>query len=330
MASDYPTRPVRHMADHPAAATEAGVRPLPAPCRLAAPGRRVSLCEVPEAAVNPAPFLPWVGSKRRLVARVLAQLRPHVHPGSTYIEPFLGSGAVALALPAGTRMVIGDACQPLGYLWWWIKQEPEAIAEYAAGFGVAREEGWNTDDGYIAARYDHNVESFSADDWRPSARFLWLMHACFNGVHRENKLGYFNVPRGDRNRLNIPTPAELRAVADHLVNAEVIVGDFEPMIDAARARDAVYLDPPYDGDKSFVGYIKDGFGINDQARLAEAFWRAVQRGAYVLGSNADTAYIRSLYSDARLSAVDEERSVAANAESRMPAPCVFIESGGRG
>ena len=280
--------------------------------------------------MSPVPFLPWAGSKRKLVDRILAQLQPHLHPGSTYIEPFLGAGAVALAVPAGTPMVIGDACQPLGYLWWWIKQEPEAIAEYAAGFGIEREAGWNTDEGYIAARFDHNVEPFSATDWRPSARFLWLMHACFNGLHRENKLGYFNVPRGDRVRLNIPTPAELRAVADHLVNAEVIVGDFEPMVDAAQARDVVYLDPPYDGDKSFVGYTKEGFGINDQARLAEAFLRAAQRGAYVLGSNADTEYIRSLYSAAWLHEVDEERRVAANAESRLAAPCVFIESGGRG
>jgi DNA adenine methylase len=187
----------------------------------------------------PSPFLPWVGSKRKLAEPIVAKLLQHHQPSSTYIEPFLGSGAVALAMPDKFPMVIGDACKPLGYLWWWIKQEPEAIAEYARGFGVERGEGWNTDEGYVAARYEHNGEPFSTEDWRPSARFLWLMHACFNGVYRENGNGYMNVPRGDRKRLNLPTPGELRAVASHLENTEVIVGDFEPMFDAAVAGDLI-------------------------------------------------------------------------------------------
>lgn len=276
-----------------------------------------------------SPFLPWVGSKRKLVDSIVPKLLAHRTPSSTYIEPFLGSGAVALAMPAGMSMILGDACKPLGYLWWWIKQEPEAIAEYARGFGVTREEGWNTDEGYVAARYEHNCEPFSTEDWRPSARFLWLMHACFNGVYRENGNGYMNVPRGDRKRLNIPTPAELRAVADHIVNAEVIVGDFEPMFDAAGAGDLVYFDPPYDfrpGGTTYTGYVKEGFLIHDQERLAEAFWRATARGAYCLGSNADTDRIRTLYGAGVVTAVDEDRKVAADSEKRGVAACVFVEN----
>lgn len=279
----------------------------------------------------PSPFLPWVGSKRKMVEPIRTKLLQHFQPSSTYIEPFLGAGAVALAMPGKLPMILGDACKPLGYLWWWIKQEPEAIAEYAAGFGLEREEGWNTVEGYLAARYDHNCEPFSTEDFRPSARFLWLMHACFNGVYRENRNGYMNVPRGDRKRLNLPTPAELRDVATHLENAEVIVGDFEPMFDAAKDGDLVYFDPPYDfrlGGTTYTGYVKEGFGVQDQERLAEAFWRATARGVYCLGSNADTDRIRTLYNAGVITAVDEDRKVAADSDKRVIAPCVFVENRG--
>lgn len=277
------------------------------------------------------PFLPWVGSKRKLVEPIVEKLLVHRQSASTYIEPFLGSGAVALTMPAGMPMILGDACKPLGYLWWWIQREPEAIAEYARGFGLVPGDNWNTDDGYIAVRYDHNCEPFSTEDWCPSARFLWLMHACFNGVYRENRQGYMNVPHGDRKRLNIPTPAELRAVADHIVNAEVIVGDFEPMFDAARTGDLVYFDPPYDyGGKTptYTGYVKEGFRPDDQHRLAEAFWRATQHGAYCLGSNADTDRIRSLYGAGVITAVDEDWKVAADSDKRGLAACVLVENRG--
>lgn len=277
----------------------------------------------------PSPFLPWVGSKRKLAEPIVAKLLAHHQPSSTYIEPFVGSGAVALAMPDKFPMIIGDACAPLGYLWWWIKQEPEAIAEYARGFGVEREEGWNTDEGYVAARYEHNCEPFSTEDWRPSARFLWLMHACFNGVHRENGQGYMNVPRGDRKRLNLPTPKDLRAVAAHLENTEVIVGDFEPMFDAAREGDLIYFDPPYDfrpGSASYVGYVKAGFKPADQTRLAEAYWRATARGVYCLGSNSDTERIRELYGAGTITAVDEDHRVAADSDKRKFAACVFVEN----
>lgn len=279
----------------------------------------------------PSPFLPWVGSKRKLVDSIVPKLLQHRTPSSTYIEPFLGSGAVALSMPAEMPMILGDACKPLGYLWWWIKQEPEAIAEYAQGFGLVEGENWNTSDGYVAARYEHNCEPFSTEDWRPSARFLWLMHACFNGIYRENGNGHMNVPRGDRKRLNVPTPAELRAVADHIANAEIIVGDFEPMFDAARVGDLIYFDPPYDfrpGGTTYTGYVKEGFQISDQERLAEAFWRASMRGAYCLGSNADTERVRSLYGAGVVTPVDEDRRIAADSEKRGVAACVFVENRG--
>lgn len=286
--------------------------------------------DVVDAALPVAPFLRWVGAKRRyataLAARCTAKLE------GRYIEPFLGSGAVALAMPSGTPMILGDRSLALGYLWWWIQREPVAVAEYAAGYGLDIDTGWNTQAGYAAARVEHNEQPYADDDYRPSARFLWLMSACFNGVYRENKNGYFNVPWGRRKRASVPTVAALQAVAAHLATADIRPGwDFADVMAEADRGDVVFTDPPYDGDATaFTTYVAEAFTGAAQLRLRDESEHAAHRGATVIMTNADTPRIRELYrGNWRFNEVVEARPVAANPRARTPAHCLVVTSAWR-
>ncbi len=270
------------------------------------------------------PFLRWVGSKRRYAVDLAARMTA-IAPGCRYVEPFLGSGAVALARPPGP-MLLADACKPLGYLWWWIQRHPEDVAEYAAGYGLAFEEGWNTREGYAAAREEHNNQPYDDDDWRPSARFLWIMCACFNGVYRENRNGYFNVPWGHRQRVSVPTPEVLRAVANHIADADVRPGwDFEDVLVEAGQGDVIFADPPYDGDvMSFTSYVATPFDAAAQERLCDRLEAAVSRGAIAVSTNADTPRIRKLYRAWAVDELVEARPVAADPQHRSPAHCLIM------
>ncbi len=275
------------------------------------------------------PFLRWVGGKRKQAVEIAAWCTSKLAPQGRYIEPCLGGGAVALAMPAGTPMILGDACEPLGWLWWWVQQEPEAVAEYAAGFGNKLGEGWNTAEGFAAARVLHNTERFSTTDYTPSARFLWLQQAGFNGLYRENRKGLFNAPWGKRANVGTPTAEHLRAVADHLATAELRPGwDLLDVVAEAHVGDVLYVDPPYDGDvTAFTSYVAKPFGPADQAALAEALVSAVNRGVAVCTTNANTERIRQLYSLGwEVTEVDEARPVAADPTKRKPAACVMIRS----
>lgn len=277
------------------------------------------------------PPLRWVGGKRRFAEDLAARCAARLEPGCHYIEPFMGSAAVALAMPPMTFMQLGDACTPVGYLFWWIKQEPEAVAEYAAGYGQALDQGWNTAEGFAAARLEHNREPWSATDWRPSARFLWMMHACFNGVYRENATGLFNVPWGKRKNIAIPKAEHLRSIADHLANTDVYPGcDFVDMYAAAGVGDVIFGDPPYDGDAdAYVSYTAKRFGPAQQEKLAEVSDAAVARGATVIMTNADTPRIRSLYRGWTFEEIVEARPVAADPDRRTPAHCLIVTREGR-
>jgi len=273
----------------------------------------------------PTPFLRWVGSKRKHARALAARCEALRHAGGRYFEPFLGAGAVACALTPRPAMILSDLCAPLGYLWWWILREPAAIVEYAAGFGVEKGEQWNDPAGYADVRCQHNEQPFSAEDWRPSARFLWLMAVCFNGLYRENRNGLFNTPYGDR-RAALPTVADIVAFAGHFAHADVRPGwDFEDVIVEAEAGDVIFADPPYDGDvTAFTSYVAAPFGPEAQARLRDALERAATRGAACVTTNADTPRIRDLYAGWQIEPVEEARQVAANPDARGGAACVVM------
>lgn len=275
------------------------------------------------------PFLRWVGGKRRQALDLAARATAALKPGGRYIEPFLGSGAVALVMPSGTPMLLGDACLPLGYLWWWLQRCPREIAEYAAGYGLDLDQDWNTQEGFNELRRQHNELSHSDESWEPSARFLWLTSASFNGVYRESSKGEYNVPWGRRNRVSVPSPETLEAVAAHIAQAEVFPGwDFEDVIDQAMAGDVVFADSPYDGPKGqFTSYVKTPFDADAQLRLARAAYRARERGATVILTNSDTVRIRDFYAGWTIESALERRPVAADPERRVPAYCVVISGG---
>jgi DNA adenine methylase len=267
------------------------------------------------------PPVKWVGSKRwvaqTLAARVAAALAPH----GRYFEPFLGAGCVALALPAGTPMVLGDACTPLMGLWWWLKRDPAAI-DFALG---SLDEDWSvTEANYYRIRDAFNAERFSTKSAMPAARFLWLNRAGYNGLYRENQDGLLNVPWGKKKTVMVPALAQMRLIQARLKAATVLLAcDFVETLRTVRAGDVVFADPPYD--EVFASYTAAGFDVEDQGQLAMQLHACVARGATVLMTNSDTPRIRQLYGypEWTLERFEEPRSVSAKASSRQKIDCLL-------
>lgn len=253
-------------------------------------------------ALQISPFLKWVGSKRALAPLVAGEL---LRAGAErYLEPFLGSGAVALALrgagfPA-RGMVLGDAQADLAETWGAVLAEPAAVAEALDDLAAAELRGG-------AGRRRRFFEATRARLNRAhrqgallprpeiAAAFIYLNRRGFNGLCRVNGRGDLNTPWGKEYQAaaRLPTGGELRAVAGALAGAELLrAGDFGPAVARAGRGWVIYADPPYDG--TFAGYA-GGFDAGAQERLAGELRAAWERGAGVVASNADTPRIRSLY-----------------------------------
>jgi len=278
-----------------------------------------------------SPVLRWVGSKRwaaeRLAALIALRLKPQT---GVYYEPFLGAGAVALALPFQTPMILSDLCPALAGLWIWIKRDPGALHR-------CLQQNWRNDEvTYYAIRDVFNEDHYSATDPLPSARMLWLNAAGFNGLYRENKSGQYNTPFGHRKTISLPTLEELTAISAHLQRTTIEVADFADALQDVQPGDVIYCDPPYDVDSedpsvttpTFVAYTKSGFAAAEQADLARVLTAQRTAGAFVITTNADTPLVRELYPSRYwlLEMIEEPRRVAADPKKRVSASCLIITS----
>ncbi|MFP3091331.1 DNA adenine methylase [Treponema sp. TIM-1] len=244
------------------------------------------------------PCLKWAGGKRQLLAEIIKNLPARIED-YTYYEPFVGAGAVFFALQP-SRGVINDVNAQLMATYRVIKEDVEAL------IAVLQEHEKNN-----TPEYFYHIRNLDLDnrnftrlpEVEKAGRLIFLNKTCFNGLYRVNARGLFNVPRGRYKNPRICEEGLLRAISQYLQNHAITIlqGDFAAALQDAGDRALVYLDPPYHSpDKlNFTGYQPPGFGEDEQIRLRDCFLVLTERGAKCLLSNADTEFIRKLYTHPR-------------------------------
>jgi DNA adenine methylase len=163
-----------------------------------------------------------------------------------------------------------------------------------------------------------------------ASRIIYLNKTCFNGLYRVNRKGEFNAPYGYSNP-SIIDPIHIRAVSSFLNKASIDIGcqDFEDAVASATEGDLVYFDPPYDPlteTSNFTSYDKKGFGKEEQKRLKRVCDRLRDRGCFIVQSNSDTEFIRSLYSDYKIDSVKASRAINSKGDKRGKVGEVIIHA----
>lgn len=101
--------------------------------------------------------------------------------------------------------------------------------------------------------------------------------------------------------------------------------DFEEAVKDAKKGDFVYFVPSYDSDTStFNSYTEDGFGNEEQVRLARVFKELSDRGCYVMLSNHNTKLINELYEGFNIHVIEAKRNINANGKKRGAVEEVII------
>ena len=222
---------------------------------------------------------------------------------TTYIEPFLGGGAVALSLmpnqptpflrwpggkrklakeiiahlkvPTPTRFVLADINPQLIDLWRAVRDDADSLLHKL-------HQHPRTVEGYKHLRTVTAMPDVT----------LYLNLFCFNGLQRVNSKGQFNTPpdKVRLEKLNLDTVSRnVLAVSRSLRSVDVtfLAQWYAETIRCAQSGDYVYCDPPYVG--TFTGYAKGGFGEEEQADLIYEVGAATIKGAVVAVSNSKVA-----------------------------------------
>ena len=259
------------------------------------------------------PFVKWAGGKRSIIHELI-QLSPKIF--DTYYEPFVGGGALLFEL-SPRKAIINDYNKELMNVYSCIKDEEKLVLMCNE---LNKHETNHSETYYYKIRdLDKDKKKFNQiPDYKRAARTIYLNKACFNGLYRVNSNNEFNVPSGKRSKVN--THSENLGIIHCFLNMndiQLLSTDFVDAVKTAKQGDFVYFDPPYDSDTStFNSYTENGFGKEDQIRLAELFKELDSRGCYVMLSNYNTSLIRELYQGYHFHYVEAQRNIGANAKDR--------------
>lgn len=235
---------------------------------------------------RPPSFLRWAGSKKWLAQQIEEFLPPKIR---RYHEPFLGSGSVFLALCGRVPSFGSDLNKELINAFKVARDSPDQLMSKISTFGFGKT-------AYLEIReWDRQEDFNSLPLLDRAARFVYLNHNSFNGLHRVNSSGGFNVPFGDRSPSWEKIGDSISTVSKRLRDSLELTGQenlfsrpFSLENLALDENDFVYLDPPYTSrpkEKSFVGYTQNGFTPGDTADLIVSLSQINESGANFLFSN---------------------------------------------
>ncbi len=187
------------------------------------------------------------GIKTKLVPFIFSSIRWEAEPDARWIEPFLGSGVVALNL-APERALLADTNRHIIGFYRAIQAgeiNRHTVREFLECEGHKLAAGGA--DYYYEVRERFNTDGSTFD-------FLFLNRACFNGVMRFNRHGKFNVPFGHKPERF--SKAYITKIANQVgwtakqmqgKDWEFRVASWDDLLKEAAIGDFVYLDPPYIG-----------------------------------------------------------------------------------
>ena len=259
------------------------------------------------------PFVKWAGGKRQILDK-LKQYIPTNY--NCYYEPFVGGGALFFEL-SPKQAVINDSNQELMNVYKVLCDQDK----YTKMCKVLNQyEAHHSEKQYYEIRNQDKEKSFARlSDYKKAARTLYLNKSCFNGLYRVNSKGQFNVPFNKNKKVNTYDGANLLTIHMYLNMNDITIqcSDFEECVKNAKKGDFVYFDPPYDSDThTFNSYTEDGFGKEEQCRLAKVFKELDERGVYVMLSNHNTTLINELYKDYNLHIIEAKRSINSKGTKR--------------
>jgi len=279
------------------------------------------------------PFLKWAGGKSQLISEIENSLPNEIVKNKfTYIEPFVGSGAILFWMLENyknlEKAVINDINADLINTYRTIESKP---FELISILEVLQAEFHNLD-GKDEAKKAYYYEKRSLYNTRKeelstqAALFIFLNRTCFNGLYRVNQSNGFNVPMGSYKKPTICDDANILAVSNVLKRVEIICGDFEETLKSAGPNSLFYFDPPYkplSNTSSFNSYAKDEFNDNEQIRLRDFCTKLEMHGHKWILSNSDVkgkdtndTFFDEIYAAFNINRVKARRSINANPEKR--------------
>ena len=268
-----------------------------------------------------------------MIEQIKEQLPENIQQNNfTYIEPFVGSGAVLFWMlehfPNLENAIINDINKDLTNSYETIKNDVNGLIQILSEWEIEYHnfaENQEVKKGYY---YEKRTlfNTRNSDQTTQSALFIFLNRTCFNGLYRVNRKNEFNVPIGSYKKPQICNTENLLAVSEVLQRVEILNGDYSETLQYATENTFFYFDPPYkplSDTSSFNSYSKDEFDDKEQIRLKEFCDTLNNQGHQWILSNSDVKgkdpnnnFFDDLFANFNIIRVNARRSINANPSKR--------------
>lgn len=269
------------------------------------------------------PFLKWVGGKRQLMPTIVTHLPKNINE-LTYVEPFIGGGAVLFHLQP-KNAIINDFNEELINVYEVIKNNLDELIE------DLKKHKNEHDYFYEIRSLDRNDNFKNLSKVERASRVIYLNKTCYNGLYRVNNAGEFNSPFGRYKNPNIVNEPTLKAVSKYLNSNNIMIknGDYNDVLKTLDKNSFVYLDPPYhpiSESSNFTGYIQGGWDAFDQIRLREVCDELNAKGIKFLLSNSSAQLIKDQYTKYKIENVKANRTINSNGANRGEIDEILIKN----
>lgn len=255
-------------------------------------------------------FIKWAGNKSVYASQIVSYFPSEFN---TYIEPFVGSGAVLLRLMPKT-WTINDKSAYLMEIWNAARKNYDAfVKDYKILAAEFLRLSTKKDQLSFCREKTEQLKRMKNKDPKRAALYLFLKNAVYMGfLHTKMGLVF------DGFDMNLYTSREpyfvsdkflsnLKMVHDYVSSSKgkILNKDYKKVLEVAKPGDFVFLDPPYQESHSY----KFKYNDND-APLTEDFVKELlaevkkldARGVKWMMTQANTPLVRKTFSEYRIRA----------------------------
>tara|TARA_X000000950_G_C13854066_1_gene635834 strand:+ start:329 stop:1189 length:861 start_codon:yes stop_codon:yes gene_type:complete len=279
-----------------------------------------------------SPFIKWVGGKSKLISEINKNLPDIVKDDFTYVEPFLGGGAVFFHLISNYKIkkaYLNDLNTHLINTYLDLRDNYMLLCKFLKDIHIEYESSKDKKKYYLNKRKEFNSIKDSVEK---SSLFIFLNKTGFNGMYRENSKGEFNIPFGDMKNPKIFNE-ELLSSVSILLNENDIEFSSKSFEELLPEDDYCfyYLDPPYrpiSKTSSFTDYTKSNFNDEVQKKLKKYCDNIDLTGNLFLQSNSysEDQFFQRLYKSRIISKLEVTRTISADGSKRKKVSEILIRN----
>ena len=280
------------------------------------------------------PFVKWAGGKGSLIPQITKYYPFELKNGriEKYVEPFVGGGAVLIDILQKYEVqeeyefdINKDLINYYNVIKFNVEDLNKKNKKKEKEFlSLDNEKRKNY---FYDVREEYNSYVLDAEpNVKRASEFIFLNRTCFNGLHRVNRNGKFNVPFGKYKNPTICDSSNLRNLSKLIKDVLFEYGDYKKSEEIIDRNTFVYFDPPYrplSDTSGFTSYTKEDFNDEKQKELAEYFNLLSTRNAKLMLSNSNPKNVDSndnffedIYRGFNINEVSAKRMINSNSEGR--------------